>query len=141
MSMIISLSANALSMGSADPEKDSCKLIAFTIKQVDQKNYLNWFVLSDMKDYYFILERSTDGENFKPVYMTSGAISPANQKLQFSFIDKFQDCSKTVYRICAYRLHFSDNDTQILDRNETNMFGQSSKAVLTLNTDFALCDK
>lgn len=108
----------------------TCLLKSFTVKQVGQNNYLNWNVFSSINDYYFLLEKSSDGKIFSTVSIKKGGKSPANLALLFSFVDDIDYGSKTVYRLSAYELHFQERDTQTINLNEKNIFGESQNAIV-----------
>ena len=131
VSLVITLSVNELfsmngqytnKQGSSKNTSDSCILISFTAKQIAQKNFINWCVSSDLKDYYFVLEKSTDGKNFSTVNIQEGAISPRKKTLQFFFIDNLDTAPTILYRISAYKFYMADDQTLNIYLSQKNIF-------------------
>lgn len=110
------------------------ELIAFSAKQVANKKYINWTVASNQDNYYFLLERSTDGENFTAIHMKKGFISPKGQQLQYSFIDdESVQAEKFYYRIKLLEVQAFDvtNKKEILSMQD--MFAKSSHALISFD--------
>ncbi len=113
-------------------KNDTCNLVSFSGKRVEQINYLNCVIRSSIKGYYLVLERSVDGINYLPFEIKKGQISPGNQLLQFSFIDD-SSAITTTYKICAYIMSVTKNGEQKYLNVSQNLFGDSENTIVKIN--------
>lgn len=118
-------------------KNDTLNLVSFTGRRVEQINYLNCTIKSEIKDYFLVLEKSNDGVNFLPLEIKKGQISPANQLLQFSFIDNSKS-DVTAYRICAYKMSITKNGERkylLVSENLLNKFENSTVNIDVLKNE------
>ena len=80
------------------------ELIYFEGKAVENNAVLVWETASESNSYYYEIQRTVDGENWKVVGIINAA-GNSNQKLRYDFVDKNLD--PMMY---YYRLNQVDND-------------------------------
>ncbi len=106
-----------------------CELMSFTVKTVEGKNYINWLAKSSSNDYYFLLEKSFDGEEYLRIYIAKNSISPADQKLQYSFVDEeITNSKKTYYRITLHKIEAIDTKSKLIVLSSENVFEMNNNA-------------
>jgi len=99
-----------------------CELKNFTAQSFNNKVYINWLVNSNVHNYYFLLERSTDGEHFTTIYIKKGHVSPLQNGLLYSYTDTdFHPAALKVYRLRAVPA-VKNRDEQILYADSKNLF-------------------
>lgn len=81
------------------------EMISFTGFQENGLNVLEWSTASEMNSDYFLIEKSTDGEDWKFVQILPAA-GNSNQKIDYRHVDKSWNKSEIVY----YRLLQYDMD-------------------------------
>ncbi|OFY84958.1 MAG: hypothetical protein A3F72_18420 [Bacteroidetes bacterium RIFCSPLOWO2_12_FULL_35_15] len=118
--------------GSAIKINDSCNLVSFTGKRVEQVNYINCTVRSAIKGYFLVLEKSNDGETFSPLEIKKGQVSPGNQVLLFSFMDG-SSTATTIYKICAYKLSITKEGEQKYLNISENILKDFENSTLRIN--------
>lgn len=111
---------------------DTCNLVSFIGKRVEQKNYLNCTIRSAIKGYFLVLEKSDDGVNFLPLEIKKGQVSPGNQLLQFSFIDN-SATSLTTYKICAYKVSITKKGGQKFSEVSENLLNGFKNSTININ--------
>jgi len=115
---------------------DTCLLKSFTAKYVEGNVYINWTVISNIADYYFILEKSVDNQFDEVIAIKNGFISPQNQSLLYCYTDS--TCSSTAkrkYKLKAYKMHYEILDgemVQVIYPFEPNMFGKNLMAEIEI---------
>lgn len=80
-------------------------LLSFTANEINGNAELNWETASEINNDFFIIERSTDAENFSPIAKIQGA-GNSNTILKYQYIDYDVPTNTQVY----YRLHQYDFD-------------------------------
>ena len=135
-SSLLFLSNNAVCQNnvsnSSTTINESCNLVSFTGKRVEQYNYLNCTIRSAIKGYFLVLEKSNDGINFLPLEIKKGQISPGNQLLQFSFIDD-SSMASTTYKICAYKVLITKKGEQKYSEVSENLFNGFKNSTININ--------
>jgi hypothetical protein len=114
-------------------ETSPYELKSFRVKQLDDKVYVNWLAISTHDNYYFALERSTDGENYSVIELKKGFCSPGGQKLQYSFIDEEILVSEKIwYRIRLHEIQATDITHKKAILSKEDMFGQNENALVVI---------
>jgi outer membrane protein OmpA-like peptidoglycan-associated protein len=72
------------------------RFTSFTAKHLEGKTYIMWTVIEPEQHSFFVLERSFDNKTYDPIYTKSGAKSPHNIELLYSYVDS-SDLDDTVY--------------------------------------------
>ncbi|HEX8516379.1 MAG TPA: hypothetical protein VF868_09290 [Bacteroidia bacterium] len=109
-------------------------LISFKGRSLQGKTYINWTVTCPNANYFFILERSVNGQDFTPVDLKKGAVSPAGKTLVYSYIDnEAANAETSVYRLCLHEIQAFDADHNKAILSKTNLFSNLSKALITIN--------
>jgi hypothetical protein len=113
--------------------KDSCTLVSFTAREVESKIYINWNVISPFNDFYFVLERSTDGKNYSIANVRKGYISPCGQPLQFSFTDVPESVSGMVYyKIKLQKINGADEKNHLAILSSKDLFNDYPNSFISL---------
>lgn len=111
-----------------------CELKKFTAQSVSGKVYINWLVNTNVNNYYFLLERSTDGEIFTTIYIKKGFISPIREGLLFSYTENNPHRILYTYRLRVVEAVKSGN-SQILYADSKNLFKNFENAVIKAEED------
>jgi hypothetical protein len=79
------------------------ELVSFDGENIENTNLLKWSTASEMSSDYFIIERSTTGEenNYKLIGST-GAAGNSNQLINYSFQDRTYTNTINYYRLKQY---------------------------------------
>lgn len=110
------------------------ELVAFKVQPLNNRNYINWSVISAHGNHYFALERSFDGENYSVIQLKRGFASPKGQKLQYSFIDEETSSSeRTYYRIKLHEVQAMDTNHKKAILSPENMFEKNALASVVIN--------
>jgi hypothetical protein len=118
---------------SASGQVSPYQLVSFTGRQLEDKKYLNWTVISSRGNYYFVIERSVNGDDFSIIEIKKGFASPGKQKLSYSCTDpEYLFADNITYRICLYEIQAinGDNDKAILSTE--NIFEQNENASIVI---------
>ena len=118
--------------GCALKTNDTCVLVTFTGKRIEQTNYINCTIKSAVKGYFLVLEKSIDGEIFTTLEIKKGQVSPGNQSLLYSFIDDSVAVS-TTYKIVAYKIAILNKDDQKYLTVSENLFSEFKNSILYIN--------
>ncbi|MCX6291130.1 MAG: hypothetical protein NT126_05140 [Bacteroidetes bacterium] len=78
------------------------------------KVYFNWIVKANSDDCLYVIERSTDGNEYEPVGLKEGIGSPL--ELLYSWVD-----TKPVSGTAYYRIKQIDNDGKLVSQADTKM--------------------
>lgn len=81
------------------------ELLSFNATCQVDKIFVNWATASEANNDYFTLEKSSDGNDFLPIYTISGA-GNSNSLLNYSYTDN------SPYSITYYKLRQTDFDGQ-----------------------------
>lgn len=76
----------------------SVELFSFTGRQIKDYNMLEWVTASEVNNDYFILERSSDGENWDKINYTPGARN-SSQNISYSFRDYTFENKLNYYKL------------------------------------------
>ncbi|MGQ0827543.1 MAG: hypothetical protein ACT4ON_04005 [Bacteroidota bacterium] len=106
-----------------------CELKKFTAQSVNGKIYINWLVNTNVNNYYFLLERSTDGENFITVCIKKGFVSPVRDGLLYSYTDTDSKAFIHTYRLRAVQAIKNGNE-KILYTDSKNLFKDFENALI-----------
>jgi hypothetical protein len=85
------------------------------------KVYLNWVAKSNSNDCIYVIERSTDGQEYEPVGLKEGIGSPL--ELLYSWVDAKPIAGNTQYRIKQIDIEgklVAQADPKNIDTPETN---------------------
>lgn len=74
------------------------ELISFDAKAVDDHVELSWVTASESNNDYFIVERSTDGENFSPLMDIPG-VGTSTQEQRYWEVDSYPAIGLSYYRL------------------------------------------
>lgn len=116
-------------------EKSSyyCELKNFTAKYSNGKIYINWVVNTNIRNFYFILEKTNECGRFV-VCVKKGFASPMSEGLSYSFTDeKLKNTSRT-YKLRAVEA-VKNGEELLLYAESKNLFEGSERAMLTINND------
>lgn len=112
------------------------ELSDFSGKSIEGFNRLKWSTISEHGNDYFVVERSTDNENWTVVDNQAGA-GNSTSELNYSFDDYFYRNTLNYYRLSQmdYDGQFNTYKTIVIDNNLTsksivkitNMMGQEVK--------------
>ncbi len=80
-------------------EVEEYVMTSFSAKHINGKVYIMWTVIEPSADCTYRLERSTNGKDYTPIYVLTGAKSPNGRELLNSFVDKVSTSSKLYYRV------------------------------------------
>ncbi len=78
------------------------------------KVYFNWIVKANSEDCIYVIERSTDGNEYEPVGLKEGIGSPL--ELLYSWVD-----TKPANGTAHYRIKQIDNDGKLVSQADTKM--------------------
>lgn len=110
------------------------KLVSFTAKQIESKKYLNWSVISTHGNFYFVLERSTDGQDYTVIDLKKGFVSPKGQKLQYSYIDSgVSAAEKFYYRIRLLEIQAVEGESKKAILSKDDLFAGNDLAIISVN--------
>jgi hypothetical protein len=120
------------------------ELLAFTGKNFDHKNILQWITASEQNNAFFILERSTDAVHFEFIGTVKGSgNSTTIQNYKFIDADYPQDSKLFYYRL--KQMDLSNNLTvsgivpiEIKDLPEANIYFDHSSQNLNVIYPFSL---
>ncbi len=97
------------------------KWLGIQAKKVNQQHIITWRSSSSESQVWYILERSTDGQNFKAIHQKIQIHASASQEYAMQFADDVVDNRNTYYRIKA--ISISNGKTEYSDivllQNET----------------------
>jgi hypothetical protein len=111
------------------------ELVSFTAKQISDKNYITWCVISAQQNYFFVLERSLDGENYSIIELKKG-FSSFGKQLQYSFIDSEPQFSEKIYyRIKLHEIQAADPENKKAVLSKENMFEQCKIASVAISNE------
>jgi hypothetical protein len=79
-------------------EITSFNIKEFSVKNINQVNYVRFLILENQNESHYILESSEDGENFIPLEMKDGFKSPNSSPLLYCFNEEETNIEKK-YRI------------------------------------------
>jgi hypothetical protein len=84
-----------------------------TVQANPEFNYINvkWVMRNQCTDGTYLIERSTDGENFEIVGLRRGVAAP-NSEMEFYFVDKEPPTGQVFYRI----RHFGNDNMELLSK-------------------------
>ncbi len=108
------------------------ELLSFKAENKDGKVLLKWQTATELNNDYFIIERSTDAENFLPIAKIQGA-GNSNIILSYSYVDENSISNTVMY----YRLRQVDFDgkTEIFPTVSITIEDKSSD-ISSLNIDY-----
>ncbi|MBA3706619.1 MAG: hypothetical protein H0W84_12190 [Bacteroidetes bacterium] len=124
-----------IQVSTSTPESSYCELKKFTAQYYDGKVYINWVVNTNINNYYFVLEKSLDGENFKVIDYKKGFSSPVSEGIAYSYTDCNLTATKRIYRIKAVMPIKNDAEVLRYD-NSKNLFRNIKNAELLVENDF-----
>jgi len=81
------------------------RFTSFTARHLEGKTYIMWTVIEPEQHSFFVLERSFDNKTYDPIYTKSGAKSPHNIELLYSYIDSTNLEDTVYYRVSRISNH------------------------------------
>src|SRR5690606_16419073 len=73
-------------------------LTRFEVHSIEESARLSWSTASEINNDYFIIERSTDGGDFKAIAMVAGAGNSTNL-IDYEFTDRSPVTGRSYYRL------------------------------------------
>lgn len=92
------------------------ELTNFEAKKVGEEVAITWTTASEVNVDYFELERSSDGQNFKPIYQTE-SLGTHDGERTYHFIDKSPEGPVSYYRLKNIDLDGSSGTSEIVAVN------------------------
>jgi len=84
-----------------------CVLKKFQGTSINNKFYLHWIFQSNTSQFFFQVESSVNGKNFKPCYFKQGSLSPDKTSLMLCMTDSANKNDVVFYRIKAVPENYS----------------------------------
>lgn len=110
-----------------------CNLKRFTARTIEGKVYLNWIIVSNTPNYYFVLEKIVDSTT-TIIDIKKGAISPNNIELLFCYTDKDSTNNSITYRINAVQPLKNGNDI-LLYPHQKNLFKNQNNNIISITNN------
>ncbi len=95
------------------------ELINFQAKAEQNHNLISWSTASEINNDYFILESSSDGENFKSIGTIAGK-GNSSQNINYQFNDFEYFSPKTFYRLIQVDYDGKEHKSQVIVVNRQN---------------------
>lgn len=95
-------------------------LIYFYGYQIEKSNYLEWASLSETNVDYFLIEKSSDGENFTELGRVK-AVGNSTSKKVYSLIDENVKEEYTYYRLISVDIDKSSKVFKLVSINNPNL--------------------
>ena len=117
-----------------------CELKKFTGRYYEGKIYINWLVNTNISNYYFVLEKSVRGEEFKVIHIVKGFPSPMKDGLLYSYTDKNLTVDSRIYRLRAVQPIKNDRGLMLYTSSK-NLFKNLENTVITVLNDNKVASK
>ena len=96
---LLLLSHMSFAQGPGQPNEHTGTLLTFKVVFAGGNAYTKWYVQNEEDDGLFLVERSTDNENFKVIGAKQGIGVPSKLIIMYSYVDKDPKPGYVWYRI------------------------------------------